>query len=143
MVRIIANFKQLLQTSINYYKLQSIIANFNRIIANFNQLLQTSINYCKLQSIFTNFNQLLQTSIVCVGEGRVWLGVEPSYANVGHSRGPLGLLCESAGLNDSGRGGGHLYFRVDIILVNGISKHTLSTYFPGGKQTLNTRLLMY
>ena len=27
-------------------------------------------------------------------------------------------------------GGGTLYFRVDIILIRGLSKHTLSTYFP-------------
>ena len=29
--------------------------------------------------------------------------------------------------------GGHLYFGVDIILVKGLSKHTLNTYFPVGK----------
>ena len=28
---------------------------------------------------------------------------------------------------------GHLYFRLDIILVKGLSKHTLNTYFPGMK----------
>ena len=27
-------------------------------------------------------------------------------------------------------GGGHLYFRLDIILVKGLSKHKLSMYFP-------------
>ena len=31
------------------------------------------------------------------------------------------------------RGGGHLYFRLDIILVKGLSKHTLNTYFSGMK----------
>ena len=31
------------------------------------------------------------------------------------------------------RGGGNLYFRLDIILVKGLSKHTLNTYFPGMK----------
>ena len=30
-------------------------------------------------------------------------------------------------------GEGHLYFRPDIILVKGFSKHTLNTYFPGVK----------
>ena len=30
-------------------------------------------------------------------------------------------------------GGGHLYFRLDIILVEGLSKHTLNTYFSGMK----------
>ena len=30
-------------------------------------------------------------------------------------------------------GGGHLYFRLDIILVKGLSKHTLNTYFSGMK----------
>ena len=30
-------------------------------------------------------------------------------------------------------GGGHLYFRLDIILVKGLSKHTLNTYFSGVK----------
>ena len=29
------------------------------------------------------------------------------------------------------RGGGHLYFNLDIILVKGLSKHTLNTYFSG------------
>ena len=29
--------------------------------------------------------------------------------------------------------GGHLYFRLDIILVKGFSKHTLNTYFSGIK----------
>ena len=29
--------------------------------------------------------------------------------------------------------GGHLYFRLDIILVKGLSKHTLNTYFSGMK----------
>ena len=29
--------------------------------------------------------------------------------------------------------GGHLYFRLDIFLVKGISKHTLNTYFSGMK----------
>ena len=29
--------------------------------------------------------------------------------------------------------GGHLYFRLDIILVKGLSKHTLNTYFKGVK----------
>ena len=28
-------------------------------------------------------------------------------------------------------GGGHLYFKLDIILVKGLSKHTLNTYFSG------------
>ena len=31
-----------------------------------------------------------------------------------------------------GRPGGHLYFGVNIILVTGLSKHTLNTYFPVG-----------
>ena len=31
------------------------------------------------------------------------------------------------------RGGGHLYFKLDIILVIGLSKHTLNTYFSGMK----------
>ena len=30
--------------------------------------------------------------------------------------------------------GGHLYFRLDIILVKGLSKHTLNTYFSGMKR---------
>ena len=30
-------------------------------------------------------------------------------------------------------GGGHLYFRLDIILVKGLSKYTLNTYFSGMK----------
>ena len=30
-------------------------------------------------------------------------------------------------------GGGHLYFRLDIIRVKGLSKHTLNTYFAGMK----------
>ena len=30
-------------------------------------------------------------------------------------------------------GGGDLYFRLDIILVKGLSKHTLKTYFSGMK----------
>ena len=30
-------------------------------------------------------------------------------------------------------GGGHLYFRLDIILVKGLSKHTLNTHFSGMK----------
>ena len=29
--------------------------------------------------------------------------------------------------------GGHLYFRLDIILVKRLSKHTLNTYFSGMK----------
>ena len=29
--------------------------------------------------------------------------------------------------------GGHLYFRLDIILIKGLSKHTLNTYFSGMK----------
>ena len=29
--------------------------------------------------------------------------------------------------------GGHLYFRLDLILVKGLSKHTLNTYFSGMK----------
>ena len=29
--------------------------------------------------------------------------------------------------------GGHLYFRLDIILVKALSKHTLNTYFSGTK----------
>ena len=28
---------------------------------------------------------------------------------------------------------GHLYFRLDIVLIKGLSKHTLITYFPGMK----------
>ena len=31
------------------------------------------------------------------------------------------------------RGGGHLYFRLAIILVKGLSKHILNTYFSGMK----------
>ena len=31
------------------------------------------------------------------------------------------------------QGGRHLYFRLDIILARGLSKHTQSTYFPGMK----------
>ena len=34
---------------------------------------------------------------------------------------------------DASRGGGHLYFRLDIILVKELSKHTLNTYFSGTK----------
>ena len=34
---------------------------------------------------------------------------------------------------DSRRGGVHLYFRLDIILVKGLSKHILNTYFSGMK----------
>ena len=30
-------------------------------------------------------------------------------------------------------GGAHLYFRLDIILVKGLSKHTLNMYFSGMK----------
>ena len=30
-------------------------------------------------------------------------------------------------------GGGHLYFRLDVILVKGLSKHTLNTYFSSMK----------
>ena len=30
-------------------------------------------------------------------------------------------------------GGGHLYFRLDIFLIKGHSKHTLNTYFSGMK----------
>ena len=30
-------------------------------------------------------------------------------------------------------GGGHLYLRLDITLVKGLSKHTLNTYFSGMK----------
>ena len=30
--------------------------------------------------------------------------------------------------------GGHLYFRLDIILVKGFSKHTVNTYFSGMKE---------
>ena len=30
-------------------------------------------------------------------------------------------------------GGGHLYFRLDIILIKGLSKHTLNTSFSGMK----------
>ena len=30
-------------------------------------------------------------------------------------------------------GGGHLYFRLDIFLVKGLSKHTLNTYFSSMK----------
>ena len=30
-------------------------------------------------------------------------------------------------------GGGHLYFRLDIILVKGLSKHTLNMYISGMK----------
>ena len=29
--------------------------------------------------------------------------------------------------------GGHLYFRLDIIRIKGLSKHTLNTYFAGMK----------
>ena len=32
-----------------------------------------------------------------------------------------------------GRGGGHLYFRLDIILIKGLSKHTLTKHFPDMK----------
>ena len=34
----------------------------------------------------------------------------------------------------SGGGGGTLHFRVDIILVKGLSQHTLNTHFPGIKK---------
>ena len=30
-------------------------------------------------------------------------------------------------------GGGHLYLKLDIIRVKGLSKHTLNTYFSGMK----------
>ena len=33
----------------------------------------------------------------------------------------------------SGGGGRHLYFTLDIILIKGLSKHTLNTYFSGTK----------
>ena len=39
----------------------------------------------------------------------------------------------NGGTCDEPRGGGHLYFRLDIIRVKGLSKHTLSTYFSGMK----------
>ena len=34
-------------------------------------------------------------------------------------------------VNCMGNPGGHMYFRQDIILVKGLSKHTLNTYFSG------------
>ena len=44
----------------------------------------------------------------------------------------------------SGRGGGygHLYFWVDIILLKGLSKHTLSMYFPSMKIDSNYAFLL-
>ena len=36
-------------------------------------------------------------------------------------------------IESPGVGGSHLYFRLDIILVKGLSKHILITYFPGMK----------
>ena len=49
-------------------------------------------------------------------------------------RPPLTSVCERSleKMHGSG-GGGHLYFRLDIILVKGLSKHTLNTYFSGMK----------
>ena len=41
------------------------------------------------------------------------------------------------------RGGGHLYFRLDIILIKGLSKHTLNTYFLGMKIDLNTHFCLH
>ena len=40
---------------------------------------------------------------------------------------PIGGTC------DEPQGGGHLYFRLDIIRVKELSKHTLNTYFSGMK----------
>ena len=38
-------------------------------------------------------------------------------------------------------GGGYLYFRLDIILVKGLSKHPLNTYFSGMKKDLKYAFL--
>ena len=38
-------------------------------------------------------------------------------------------------------GGGHLYFRLDIIRVKGLSKRTLNMYFPGMKIDLKYAFL--
>ena len=40
---------------------------------------------------------------------------------------------KSARKGDERCPGGHLYFRLDIILVKRLSKHTLNTYFSGMK----------
>ena len=37
--------------------------------------------------------------------------------------------------------GGHLYFKLDIILVKGLSKHTLNTYSSGIKMDPNYAFL--
>ena len=48
------------------------------------------------------------------------------------------------GLGGRGGGGyGHLYFWVDIILVKGLSKHTLSMYFPSMKIDPNYLFLLF
>ena len=41
----------------------------------------------------------------------------------------------------SGRWGRDLYFGMDIILIKGFSKHTLSTYFPSMKIDPNCAVL--
>ena len=43
------------------------------------------------------------------------------------------ILLQNCRPNCRGGGGGHLYLRLDIILVKGLSKHTLNTYFSGMK----------
>ena len=40
-------------------------------------------------------------------------------------------LCNCSPTRGLHPGGGHLYFRLDIIRVKGLSKHTLNTYFAG------------
>ena len=40
---------------------------------------------------------------------------------------------KSGSVNRNSARGGHLYFRLDIIRVKGLSKHTLNTYFAGMK----------
>ena len=41
-------------------------------------------------------------------------------------------LCVAAP-NQAVHPGGHWYFKLDIVLVKGLSKHTLNTYFSGMK----------
>ena len=43
------------------------------------------------------------------------------------------LFCHHHSTNPGILAGGALYFRLDIILVKGLSKHTLNTYFSGMK----------
>ena len=43
--------------------------------------------------------------------------------------------------SDNPPGGGHLYFKLDIILIKGLSKHTLNTYSSGIKMDPNYAFL--